>query len=86
MALTSLVKSHHLGGQTAVCGHFLHHTLHHGEALGAAEAAERRVGWQEGLTHQASSTQVGDTVAIVHVEESLLHDLGTCRETGTEVH
>lgn len=85
-SLGAIGQSHRLGGQTTARGNLLHHALNHGEALGSAEAPERRVGGQEGLTHQASPTQVWDAVAVVHVEESFLHDLGTCRETGAELH
>lgn len=43
-SLSAIGQSHRLGGQTTARGNLLHHALHHGEALGSAEAPERCVG------------------------------------------
>lgn len=63
------------GRQAAADGHLVQDALDHGQALGAPEAPEGCVRRQVGFTHHAPTSQVGDLVAVVHMEDSFVHYL-----------
>eukprot|EP00951_Prasinocladus_malaysianus_P026276 scaffold232832_cov31-Prasinocladus_malaysianus.AAC.1 len=64
-----------VGGPVDLRGDALHDALHGQDGLGAAKAAERRVGRLVGPAEVAGQGGVGDLVGVVDADHAALHDV-----------